>query len=261
MGYKCCGHIGGAREVAILVCSSVLLVGPFLSRATEASREAALRKRVEEFYRLLQQGNRAEAEKYVVEESRKSLGKEYPELVPRFEIDSIQLDADGQQATVMVRVEAFMPSLAKPVLIPRSTRWRLVEGTWYVILPKQEAKPAARRGPPPPEIKFETLHQDLGTTQPGHIKTARFPFTNISNHVVTIAQVLTGCDCLKARDDKKTYKPGETGELIVDFDPAGAQFELDNVAFSQTITVKTDPGGAITPLIITCRVSSAPKAP
>ena len=85
----------------------------------------------------------------------------------------------------------------------------------------------------------------MGMIQPGQIKVARFPFTNVTDHPVTITSIETFCDCLKAKIDKKEYKPGESGEVAIEFNPKG--FERD---YGATILVKTDPGDIPTHLTV-----------
>ena len=47
----------------------------------------------------------------------------------------------------------------------------------------------------------------------GEVKVARFAFTNVSQRVVTVAEVQTGGDYLEMTTQQKEFKPGEAGTL------------------------------------------------
>jgi hypothetical protein len=47
---------------------------------------------------------------------------------------------------------------------------------------------------------------------------AHFKFVNSGTQKVTIVNVETSCDCTKAELAKKTYEPGEKGEILIKFD-------------------------------------------
>jgi hypothetical protein len=49
---------------------------------------------------------------------------------------------------------------------------------------------------------------------------AAFAFKNTGDHPVTITGAQPSCGCTTAVLDKKTYAPGESGEIAVDFHPA-----------------------------------------
>src|SRR6267154_2552040 len=50
---------------------------------------------------------------------------------------------------------------------------------------------------------------------------AAFPFKNTGSHPVTITGAQPSCGCTTAALDKKTYAPGESGEIAVVFHTAG----------------------------------------
>jgi hypothetical protein len=45
-----------------------------------------------------------------------------------------------------------------------------------------------------------------------------YSFENKSDETVTVQSIQTGCDCTEAVTDKKNYKPGDKGVLLVTFD-------------------------------------------
>ncbi len=49
---------------------------------------------------------------------------------------------------------------------------------------------------------------------------AAFPFKNSGDHPVTITEAQPSCGCTTAELKKKTYAPGESGEIAVVFHPA-----------------------------------------
>ncbi len=65
-----------------------------------------------------------------------------------------------------------------------------------------------------------------------------FPFTNKSETPVTITGVRASCHCTVPVLEKKTYAPGESGVLRVDFDTTGLAGSV-----TRTITVGTDEPG------------------
>ncbi|MGA3007421.1 MAG: DUF1573 domain-containing protein [Opitutaceae bacterium] len=67
--------------------------------------------------------------------------------------------------------------------------------------------------------KTENISVDAIEGQKNKVK-EDFPFTNTSNHPVTITSVRTSCGCTTAALDKKTYAAGEKGTIAVSFDVA-----------------------------------------
>jgi hypothetical protein len=64
---------------------------------------------------------------------------------------------------------------------------------------------------------------------------AAFPFKNTGDHPVTITEVRPSCGCTTAVPDKKTYAPGESGEIAVVFHPGERTGKQEKY-----ITVMTD---------------------
>ena len=211
------------------------------------AREESLRKRVDEFYQLLQAVRIEQAEAFVTPDSKEVFRREKAGGFLGFKIDSVRLEPGGGKATVVVRVQQIVPHMMSPMTVPRETEWVWVDGLWYVAV----TAPAAQEGDmkslfkgtgvksktPPGDLKFKDNRYVMGKIQTGQVTVAKFPFTNTSDHAVTLSRIDTFCDCLKAKVAKEEFKPGESGELDVEFDSKG--FKLD---YAQTIVVKTDPG-------------------
>ena len=257
VGLRCAKRFLGLGLIVLLCTGGQRLLGAALV-GEHPEQEQALRARVEDFYSLMQLGRWAQAEAYVTEKSKENFRNESKKPFLGFQVESVKLNPSGHDATVTVRIQvvtAFSPTTPMP--FPRTTHWRLVDGLWYVVAPKPKpgglqsvfgslqgkgSSAAARRSE---ELKFKGHRYGLGTIQQGQVKVARFPFTNVTDHVVTLTAVLTGCECLRVKTEKKEYQPGESGEVVIEFDPTGYKDP-----YSQTIVVKTDPGGLTTFLTV-----------
>jgi hypothetical protein len=229
-----------------------LLPASYLEAAEQP--EQALRARVEEYYSLLQQARWSEAEAYVAQDSRETFRNLSKKPFLSFRVKSFDIESEKARATAVVEVQVVAMPSPQPIWIPQSTHWRLVEGAWYVEMPRAEgdrlsalfASQKKNETPPPEELRFEGHRYHLGLVKPGELKVARFPFTNVTDHVVTLADVVTGCACLKVLTEKRKYQPGESGQLTIQFDPTGYTYQ-----YGQTVIVTTDPGGLKTKLTIT----------
>ena len=78
----------------------------------------------------------------------------------------------------------------------------------------------------------------------GTMPVASYPFRNDTAAPVTITQAVATCDCTLIDLAKKTYAPGESGVLVVRFDPTGRSGTV-----SRTIKVVTDEPGALSQLL------------
>jgi hypothetical protein len=78
----------------------------------------------------------------------------------------------------------------------------------------------------------------------GTMPVASYGFRNDTAAPVTITQAVATCDCTLIDLAKKTYAPGESGTLLVRFDPTGRSGTV-----SRTINVVTDEPGALSQLL------------
>jgi len=219
------------------------------------AREESLRKRAEEFYQLLQSVRLDQAEAYVTPDSKEAFRREKAGGFLGFKVDSVRLEPGGRKATVVVRMQVIVPHMGSPMTIPRQTTWEWVDGLWYLVVSgstNQEGDMKAlfngagvQSQTPPGDLKFKDNRYLMGKVKPGQVTVARFLFTNTSDHAVTLSKVDTFCDCLKAKVEKKEFKPGESGELDIEFDPKGLKLD-----YAQTVVVKTDPGNLTTYLSV-----------
>jgi uncharacterized protein DUF1573 len=247
----------------------VLSGGPALPQGTpeaNTSQADALRKRVEEYYSLLQAGRYTQAEDYMTPDSKEPFRRVPKSAFLGFEIKTLNLDSDKKTAAVVVQVQAFMPGLSsQPVEMPYNSNWRLVDGVWYLVFPKEmpmsplsaiSNNTSTPQIPRTEELKFKGHHYNLAKIDRGQKKVARFPFTNVTDHVVTITQVITGTPLLTVENYKKEYKPGESGVLAIDFVPD--DIERD---YAQTVVFRTNPGNTITHLLVTAYITPKPGEP
>jgi len=85
------------------------------------------------------------------------------------------------------------------------------------------------------ELRWAQPIQAFQRTPEDHELTATYSFQNVGNSPVTVRSIKTSCGCTTARLEKKTYAPGESGDLKAHFvfgGRKGIQRKL--------ITVKTD---------------------
>jgi hypothetical protein len=104
------------------------------------------------------------------------------------------------------------------------------------------------------------MWRSLGIVEGRGTQVVRFPFKNVSTHVVTLADIQLGCDCLRLKTPQREYKPGESGALEIEFDLSKLSLNRDQ-SFIQDILFKTEPGGAYVKLTIAALVTSSPAPP
>jgi len=241
----------GIRRAALFVAIGLLAAGAMLRAASSTEQE--LRARVEQLYGALQRSDWRQAEKYLTKESRPIFRNLPKRPVRGYEIESVKLQANGEGAEVVVGTPAsfgMMPG--RPLFIPQRTYWRQVKGRWYLELPEARAGglPSNQLGqerasaPPlslhPKDLKFQFTWQSVGSIHKGEVKVARFPFTNVSQRAVTLADVQTDCPCLRIKSLQREFKPGEAGALEFELDPSNLSFDT-RTALTLTATLDTEP--------------------
>jgi hypothetical protein len=243
---------------AIGVLCLGLLLAPSMAAAQAVSPSDALKKRVQEFYSLLQRGRVSQAESYITPDTLEIFRTLSVNPFLGFEVDSIEIGADGKSADVLVQILYQPPMAPQPFKYPRKTAWRLEGDQWLQVVPElnefQSQQPTAGK-PGPEELRFAQKTANLGILRQGDKREARFSFTNVTDHPVTITSVDGSCPCLRLLTDKKTYAPGETGELVLEFD---SQDYLR--AYSQTVVVRTDPGNGRTELLVKADIQPRRRA-
>lgn len=93
-------------------------------------------------------------------------------------------------------------------------------------------------------LQWTTVEAVLRPLADGTIPVASYGFRNATAAPVTITQAVATCDCTLIDLAKKTYASGESGVLVVRFDPTGRSGTV-----SRTINVVTDEPGAPSQLL------------
>ena len=93
-------------------------------------------------------------------------------------------------------------------------------------------------------LQWTTVEAVLRPQADGAMPVASYSFRNDTAAPVTITQAVATCDCTLIDLAKKTYAPGESGVLVVRFDPTGRSGTV-----SRTINVETDEPGAPSQLL------------
>ena len=90
-------------------------------------------------------------------------------------------------------------------------------------------------------LTWETVEQRFKLSAEQAEARTHFAFTNTGSRPVSITAMHAGCSCATATAAKKTYAPGERGEIVVDFRRGNREGE-----YRQAITVDTDDGASTT---------------
>ncbi|WP_334319106.1 DUF1573 domain-containing protein [Termitidicoccus mucosus] len=100
--------------------------------------------------------------------------------------------------------------------------------------------------PLPAQLTWTTTRIEL-TSQPGDATlTASYPFANRTNATINILDIHAACGCTTPELEKKTYAPGEKGEVKVTFTIGSRQGSQ-----TKTITLRTDAGDTILQFVAT----------
>jgi hypothetical protein len=225
------------------------------------STEAGLRKAVAEFYTLLKARRNVEAERLVTSDTLERFRSMPNGEFLSAQIQSIQFSNDEKSAIVNIGLLVSAANVPVPFELPRKTEWRLEAGGWRIVIPPPPEdgttsmfKNSASLGGDRPKLDLEFGQPivDLTPIKQGDKKIAKFAFTNSSAHPVTIVNVEADCGCVAMKTEQRTYKPGETGQLELEFDSTKYAYE-----FGQTVAVITEPGSQRINLLL--RASVAPR--
>ena len=108
-----------------------------------ADVDAALRARIQEFYRYFETQEYRKAEKLIAEDSQDFF---YNHNKPHYlstSIQSIQYADHFTRATVVILAEQFimMPGFAgKPMKVPTTSTWKIVDGQWFWAVDPVESR-------------------------------------------------------------------------------------------------------------------------
>jgi len=264
-------------------------VGRFLNRAgliallsllpantrvlADSPSEQALRARVDQLYSALRQSDWKKVEKYLTKDSRRIFRSQPKKTITEYQVDSVKVETDGRSAQVVVRLPGPPTMIAgPPIFLPQTTRWQLVGGKWFMELrdPHLAGRlpgPGDQQQAPGPhftinssDLKFDSTYASVGFVHKGEVKVARFPFTNVSQRTVTVADVQSTCPCLRLTSQQKEFKPGEAGAIELTFDPSTFGFK-SRLALTLTVSVQTEPEHALTQLTVAAALTPGSEQP
>ncbi|MBI4577023.1 MAG: DUF1573 domain-containing protein [Planctomycetes bacterium] len=92
-----------------------------------------------------------------------------------------------------------------------------------------------------PDLVFERTVAEWGSVVQGERVSFAFRFSNRGASPLAIGRVQTSCDCTAAPLERRTYAPGESGELVVTFDSGGRTDYQE-----QSVLVFSDDPGEVT---------------
>ncbi|RLA57764.1 MAG: hypothetical protein DRR04_12275 [Gammaproteobacteria bacterium] len=72
-----------------------------------------------------------------------------------------------------------------------------------------------------PGIEFETKDFEFGDIFDDEPQTVKFKFSNVGDGTLVIRELQASCQCTAGELGKRSYEPGESGEITVVFNPKG----------------------------------------
>jgi hypothetical protein len=86
------------------------------------------------------------------------------------------------------------------------------------------------------EIEFDAYRFNLGTlVKSDAVRTHVFKFKNTGDAKLVIDHLNVGCPCTEAKYSKKTFLPGESGEIVITYDGTHqtlGSFEIETIVAS-----------------------------
>jgi hypothetical protein len=98
---------------------------------------------------------------------------------------------------------------------------------------------AEKQDPDAPEFQSEEISCNFGEIIQGEQRNYTFFFKNVGKQNLIIYNVGTSCGCTAFTYSKEPIKPGENGEITVNFEP---KHQLGEVNTSVLVTANTYPG-------------------
>lgn len=125
-------------SLSLVLLMAVLAAAQDPFRAGTPEEEEALRARVNAFYDLFQRGQFREAEAYVDAESRDAYYTARKARIYSYEIGNVDFNSEVDEATVLLVVETVTPTplSAVPMKQPLPSRWKRIDGEWYLQMRK-----------------------------------------------------------------------------------------------------------------------------
>ncbi len=105
-----------------------------------------------------------------------------------------------------------------------------------------------------PVITFTEYRHDFGKLTEGEVVSHTFHFTNTGTADLLITSVSASCGCTVPKYSKKPVKPGESGDIEVEFNTLGKSGHQQ-----KSIAVRGNTSPPVTMLVITADVEPARK--
>lgn len=102
------------------------------------------------------------------------------------------------------------------------------------------------------QLRFPSTTIDLKPAADARESVARFPFSNPGTVPVTITEITSTCGCTTIQLDKRTYQPGEGGELV-------ATLVLSGLSGVQDKTIHVTSEAGIVTLHLRAELPAAPS--
>jgi len=121
------------------------------------------------------------------------------------------------------------------------------------------------------QLTWETRVIELGASPKDEVVEGTFRFKNSGTYPVTILKTETSCGCTSAKLDKKTYAPGEAGELVERYKvgwsrglhQTGLTVVTDDPTAPKTLVgmrIMIEKAAEITPEVLWWKTGDAPSA-
>ncbi|MBI2804920.1 MAG: DUF1573 domain-containing protein [Planctomycetes bacterium] len=104
------------------------------------------------------------------------------------------------------------------------------------------------------QLRFERPTADLGDLRGGPVYQHRFAFVNDSAQTIEITDIRLGCGCLQPILDRRVYRPGEKGTLVLNLRTLGQQ--VGARTWQATVQYRDSEQTRAAGLIVTARLTS-----
>jgi hypothetical protein len=241
---------------------------PNLFKSASPEVEQALRKRVGEFYKLLEDGRFRQTDAYLAEDAKDIYYEQEKRRIRGHEIIRVNWDDDFKKAVVVtvIQTDVVMRGVSVAVGAPISSRWKLENGTWMMYfdtLGKKEspfgpmkAGPNQTKGMNPEELLKNPriiLDQIKVSKEEARLKSYEksSDFVEVANGLpggISVSfvpnQVIPG---FTYKVEKAELGAGELTKILFSYDPG------KDLSAKQTITgfVRVDPFSKSFPIRIT----------
>ncbi len=204
---------------------------PSTAPVKEADREQRLRQRCEGLYTAIQNSQWRKVESFFNEDAKVAWAAMKKSSIYGFQITSVTVSKDGTTGLTEASVDSPMRIPGFPgtkIRTQQKMEWAWEDNDWYALLkdiPKEDqsipvgpdgATPQIAAVPKeaaiPAELQFTGRVYDFKLIRRGEPITAKFYFTNKSDHAVKAkALIFNPCNCASAKVSKEGFKPGEDG--------------------------------------------------